>query len=403
MCQRIWYSSARWETSDLPVCMSHIAGISKLHMGYSVDCMSTSTSLEKKLTNTVIDAGCALCHLVCEAESAYTASREWDELFDCPGLVNAALTQLAGLAHYMHKQHAAQQSGSSAVGASASRGQGDSSRSNSRGSRREHMETSSRNTNSNRGSKGSSSSSSSQAPCIIGAISFSQLLLHPYHENISVAGGKQAIAAHAAQLEQEITNSLFAPSGSSYKDCIQLTAVKYLTAAQEVLEKALCRGSGKAEPATAAAQASASVETAGAAAAGEKETGGAGVGGGGMGAGGRGGGNPAAAAEGSSGLLIVPVLQLLLELAALLCFNEMFPEGRLAAGLVLLVCTKHGGEELLPFYTASGPLLMQVLWLTAQHEHSQGDESSWHKIFEGFLAATTAGMAVIFHSTDAMC
>ena len=166
-----------------------------------------------------------------------------------------------------------------------------------------------------------------------------------------------------------------------------LTSHRYLGAAQGVLEKALCKGSGKAaplpaDPATAAAQASAAAAAAGGIQAG--------------GADGREAGGPAAAAEGS----IVPALQLMLELAVLLCFNEMFREGRLAAALVMLKCSEHGGEELLPFYTASGPLLMQVLWLIAEHEHAAKDLSSsrWQQVLQLFLAGLGAGMAVVFHS-----
>jgi hypothetical protein len=112
------------------------------------------------------EAMCNAADMLCNLAIGFQSSSGWQALIASPGLIDAALTQLAGLAKYLHKQHLANQLTSNASGALAKKG--------------------------NRGSP---------AALVVGTPTFAELLPPPYHDNIAVAGGKQAIAAQAEAVE----------------------------------------------------------------------------------------------------------------------------------------------------------------------------------------------------------
>ena len=343
---------------------SHVAGLSRLYMLYSEACSRQPNSWHehrgKELAFILPHAGRGLCLFMEEPRPASIARSDWEELSACPGLIDGALTNLAGLAQYLHKQHVARQGGP------AGGPNGGDSKSSSSRSQKQHSKTSSK--------KSTSSSSSTQTPCVIGASSFSQLLLQPHHEMVAVAGGTRAIMAHAKWLEQTYGSTLLNSTGMSG---IRGHFADEFRAPVLIVEKTVLRS-----PVT-TAQGSAA---AGAAAAEEPTTvGGAAQEGRGLSASEASGALPVAA--------VLPVLQLLLELTALLCSKEeLLDHGCIAAGMVV-AGARHRKEELQPFYTASAPLLLQVVWLIAPQEYSKGERhQTWHELFQLFLSgARSAG------------
>ena len=375
-----WIASGDQSAERVLLGTSHVADLARLYLLYSEACSRQPDSWHehkgKKLANILPQVGRGLCIFLDKLRPASIASSHWEALFACPGLIDAALTQLVALAQYLHKQHAARQLSSSAADASAGRGMGGNGKSSSSCSQKQHSKAS---------SKKSTSSSSTQRPCVIGASSFSQLLLQPHHEMVAVAGGTRAIIALVVRLEQIFGTTLLNSSGLS---CSRDRILDEFRVPAMILEKTLFRLSVTTAPlhtpttaqkSAAAAAAAEEPMTVGGAAQGERDLLG-----------------EAEAYGALSGVALLPVLHLLLELSVLLCSKEELSSlGRHAAGFVM-AGPQHREEELQPFYTASAPLLLQVVWLIAQEELSKGQgPESRHELFELFLSgAIRAGAAL---------
>ena len=134
----------------------------------------------QELLITVLGTRDTIRHSIYSYKEQLVQSSIWSELFAGPALLNAAVTGLAGLALYKHKQHTSRQEGTN-MGSSSSSSGGRGSNSISRAS--------------SRGGRGSSSSSRGKTvgdgiPTIVGASSLAQLLISPDHELVNVPGGQ---------------------------------------------------------------------------------------------------------------------------------------------------------------------------------------------------------------------
>jgi hypothetical protein len=225
---------------------------------------------------------------------------------------------------------------------------------------------------------------------VVGATSFAQLLLNPHHDNIAVAGGKQAIADQAEVVEEYIV--MLQGCEAKFLSGKGISKLAYVRDLIEILRAALSN-SAKTPPDAAPAQSGgaavvADVGTAALRAAGQREGEVAGLVGAAAAVSGRnkaakGAGAPVsllvadvaqtkhrarAGLAGGEQLITIPVAQLLLELAALLCSHEeMWVAGYGALLCVLDVAGRLAPEELLSFCEDAGALLLQMLWLHEQH------------------------------------
>ena len=233
-----------------------------------------------------------------------------NDLFAGPSFLDSALIILSGFAKSRHKQRMTQQQQvgvSSSANNSRSRGGPSSSTGGSRGNNR------TRGTSSSSSSSSSTNFSSSSSTCCrehgIGATSFVQLLLPADHELVMVSSGLPATAAQAVD-----------PGGAVVKPSVGLPLGVVDLALKAVAKYCTTSHCSYAVP------------------------------------------GPSAAAAASS-----PVLQLLLELTALLGQEE--ERDACLDGLQKAwdaVSTAATSKERQAFLSARGALLLQVLWLLAE-------------------------------------
>ena len=382
--------------------MPYIAGLSGIHLQYVVDMSAQPSSRDPghcDLTEQLARMAQSMCMLAYKFKPNSLAGTGSEVLFPCPGLTDAALTQLAGLAQYLHKQHAAWQSRRSAAWASADQGDGVRSRSSSSsggGGRGESKASSGNN---------ASSSSSKAARVVVASMSFPLLLLPPYHEAITVAGGKKAIAAHAAWLEQQCGAVLLENSNPSSDDACCMLLGMYHTSCGILIHALSSHADNRTTGAAPGQSATQSTSSAGAASAGAAPAAGTAAlsagataqaaGGAGKGAdtllvagvAQNGGGVTGSGRDGDlSALGTISIMQLLLELAGWLCSNRKMGDSWFlaVANVVDAAATCLAPEQLVSFYTTDGEQLLQLLWLLAEWEPTtQEGVSSWHSLLQG--------------------
>jgi hypothetical protein len=339
-CFCLWLFAIDSSISNLPPCPPDLAVLSSVFLQYKEGLSAGLRSIDPQetLAKQITDAANIICSLACATQLTSDPRGHCKALFASPGLIDAALTQLAGLAKHLHKQHLANQLPSSAGNAVAKKDK-----------------------------KGRLPAS------VVGASTLAQLLLYPHHDNVAVAGGRQAIAAQAEALEQHLGQ----PSG--YQD--KKSAISCANISIQILQTAHNKNADSLADAVFA-------QPGGAAA---------------VSVGGRGAGRAALAAK-SGGLQLysIPVAQLLLEVGALLCSDdELRASGRAALVIVLHVAWGLAPEDLLSFCEDAGALLLQVLWLNEQHAHTgQQDEGVLHEIlFELVVPAFSGRLCLQFWAT----
>jgi hypothetical protein len=193
-CLKLWLHLGGLVAGHFPSCLPYITGLSSQYLQYKKDLSAgpRRSDLTKKLAKQVFVSSGTMCKLASYADLTSDPRDHWEALFASPGLIDAALTQLAGLAKYLHKQHLANQLTSDASGALAKK--------DKRGS---------------------------PAARVVGAGSFAQLLLYPHHDNVAVAGGKQAIAAQAEYIASFTKMSLLAMHFATVPTMILRAALSY--------------------------------------------------------------------------------------------------------------------------------------------------------------------------------
>jgi hypothetical protein len=352
-CFSLWIVAIDSDAGDLPPCIPHLTGLSSLYLQYKEESAAgpRHNDPENKLAKLVTEAADILCILAHATQPASSGRVHWQALFASPGLIDAALTQLAGLAIYLHKQHLANQSSSSAAIASEMKDDRGSS-SITGGCQKEPTAVPWR--GGSRGTRGSTKRIGSRPARLVGASAFAQLLLNPYHDNIAVAGGEQAIADQAEVVEQQM--STHEQQDWYWADCCASASIHILWAALRISNRA--ERHADAAPAQSGGAASVAVqERAVFRATGEEKAALLGA-------------APAARREGLQ--LLKAVAQLLLEVAALLySHEEMRLTGPAALLTVLHLTWRLGPEELLSFCEETGALLLEVLWLKRQREHTR--------------------------------
>ena len=245
----------------------------------------------------------------------------WDEFLSSPSLLDAALTDLAGVARYKHKQHTARQEGME-MGSSSSSSSGE------RGSNGTSSGSSSISRGSSRGGRGSSNSNSraktvaAGIPTIVGASSLAQLLQPPDHELVTVAGGKLAIGVLAQRYE-----GLFKATAGTQSPPVMTLPLKVIWAYASAPNSS---SSSSSSPPSGAAATS------------------------------------------------VVALQLLLELAALVGQDEHADADMESLGHAWDMAFRAAPlEERQAFLSTRGPLLLQVMWLLAEQGSKRPMRKKW--------------------------
>jgi hypothetical protein len=414
-CLSLWPAVIRYKSEareSLP-CLTLITGLSSLYLQYKkhLSARPSWNDREKVLARRLCTAATMMCNLARVFLPAAGPSSDWEPLLAPPGIGDAALTQLAGLAKYLHKQHLANQLPSRAARASAKVEDGGNSSGQGFGQER------------TRASSGRRKRSGNRAARIVGARTFAQLLLYPYHDNIEVIGGKQAIAAQAEAVEQHFLSLGVRGGALPSGDRMSQLVSDYAGVPGFLLQRILKCSVDLPDDAPAQSRDASAVADIGRAALGST----------GQGEGevvvlvqaapsllGRTGSATEAVAPGTVLLGVgaktaigsraghaggrwlqlakVPVAQLLLEVVALLCsYTEEVFGGHLLLKYVLNVASLLTQEELLSFCEDAGGLLLQVLRLYEQREQGRQRDAIYSRstlfeevvrVFSGALCMT---------------
>ena len=165
---------------DQQLLKARIIGAADVHLQYMQELEAEPSSISGASAELLTAVLAEVPPLLCIATFNYISQSEhflYDTgLVQSPGVLNAAMLQLVGLAKYLHTLHIDKQS----LGQEAGGGAGSSSK-----------------------SSGSTPATSSRRPAkVIGASSFAQLQLPADHEGVKVVGGGRAVAAVSKRLER---------------------------------------------------------------------------------------------------------------------------------------------------------------------------------------------------------